>query len=127
MRWPGYHDDSKSGPAHHLSIAPPEPARASRSAPAGANRGRRLGPPSIDFLEERRAREVEQAMVERLRQSGEMKVPLEDLAKLQAAVALAPALDQAAEMAAHQVDPFFKSRIGARVARSGSSSRAGEK
>src|ERR1035438_6931555 len=43
-----------------------------------------------------------------------MKVPLQDLAELRATVFLAAARDQAPEMPAHQVDPFFESRIGAR-------------
>ena len=52
-------------------------------------------------------------MIERLRHPREMKVPFEDLAELKAPVPLAPALDQAAKMAAHQVDSFFESGFGA--------------
>ena len=44
-----------------------------------------------DLVEERRAREVEQPRVERAGHPGEVEVPLEDLAELQAAEPLAAA------------------------------------
>ncbi len=93
-----------------------EPARASRNGRVGGigADGSRFGD---HFFEERRARKVEQAEIERLRQAGEMKVPFEDLAELKATVVVAPALDQAAEMAAHEVDALFKRRRSAGITR----------
>src|SRR5262245_19756931 len=65
-----------------------------------------------DFVEAGGAGEVDQAVVERPGHAGEVEIPLEGLAELQAAEPLAAARDQAVEMAAHQVQALVEGRVG---------------
>ena len=77
-----------------------------------------------DLVEEDRAREVEQPVVERLGHAGEVEVPLEDLAELQAAELLAAARDQPVEVVGTSGRSARRRTARGRGGRCGSSSRA---
>lgn len=60
-----------------------------------------------DFVEHLGAGEIDEAFVERFGHAGEMEVPLQDFAELEAAEAFAAAGYQSVKVACHEVDSLF--------------------
>src|SRR5262245_5065225 len=86
-------------------------------------RQRRRGPGGPHFGHRRTepldAGQVHQLQIERLGHPGEVVIPLERLAELEARVELAALLDEAKKMALHQVESLVEARLRSRVARLG--------
>ena len=113
-RWSDQEPDHSDIPTTCRSVPKARDARFEMPGRGEAGPAARIA--ADGFVEAGEAIEVDQLVIEWLGRPDRVVVPLDDLAELEAGQTLAPAADQAVEVASHEVQPLLERRVGAGVA-----------